>query len=143
MQKLSASSIHSDATCVQLSSPRLLTSITFLLACNNSSSSFLSLKRAISRERYSIRIRRMWEQSFVFVGEEIWKLYFFFKDRIERETEARFVLDVLDCHFARTGEKRVPLCVVGYLPTYLSTYHPAGEISSPKAPHLSSWDHLR
>lgn len=46
---------------------------------------------------------------------------FFFKDRIERETEACFVLDVLDCHFARTGEKRVPLCVVGYLPTYLPT----------------------
>lgn len=68
----------------------------------------------------------------------IGKLYFS-RDRIRRETEARFVLDMLDCHLARTGEKRLPLCVVGYL----STYHPAGEISSPKAPHLSSWDHLR
>lgn len=78
---------------------------------------------------------------FVYSSNDVDKFYLF-ETRSSVETEARFIFDK-ECHLAHGREEYPAACC--RLPTYLSTYLPLtiGEICSPKAPHLSSWDHLR
>lgn len=78
---------------------------------------------------------------FVYSSNDVDKFYLF-ETQSSVETEARFIFDK-ECHLAHGREEYPAACC--RLPTYLSTYLPLtiGEICSPKAPHLSSWDHLR
>lgn len=128
---LHSSSIHSDVRASNY--PREIINTDYLL-----SRAYIPLRPFRSNEYHAKGTQGM---IFVYSSNDVDKFYLF-ETRSSVETEARFIFDK-ECHLAHGREEYPAACC--RLPTYLSTYLPLtiGEICSPKAPHLSSWDHLR